>query len=147
MSLHRSYEIQTYAHGAWRIESICDDAEIAIFEAKRVFRRGFCLAVRVVEECEQPGKSEALVRTIFRTSNAEKPKTKTKARAYTIDSAPRANRARAAADHEGYDVNPETHGVAAESVVGPVCMVLLTATIILAGVGAILALRTYFGAI
>ena len=140
----RSYEVQTFSHDAWRIESICDDSEIAIFEAKRVFRRGFCLAVRVIEESQQPGKSEALVRTIFRMSNAEKPKAPASGRAYVVDNGERAARARAArAANDGVYANTKE----VESIVGPVCLVLLSGVIILAGIGAILALRAYFGAI
>lgn len=143
MGPYRSYEIQTYAHDAWRIESICDDPEIAIFEAKRLFRRGFCLAVRVVEECSNPTNNDAVVRTIFRMSNAEKPKSPASARAYVVAGGTRRVRARAVAADEGDESYLESNE--AGSVFGPVFMVLFMATIVLCGIGTILALRAYFG--
>lgn len=141
-----SYEVQTFLNGAWRIESIHDDREIAIFEAKRVLRRGRCLAVRVVEERNVPDKSEAVVKTIFRLSKVDEGHpVAPPPQAPTGSKPPAADRGMAGSEGE-FETGPEWDREPVESVAGPAFMVLLLATILLAGIGAIVALRHFFGA-
>lgn len=140
-----SYEVQTFLNGAWRIESIHDDREIAIFESKRLLRRGHCLAVRVVEERNAPGKSEAVVKTIFRLSKADEGHTAPPPQAPAGGKPPAADRGAAGSEDE-FESGPEWDREPVESVAGPAFMVLLLAAILLAGIAAIVALRHFFGA-
>lgn len=45
-----SYEIQTLQRGRWKIASIFDDMELAVYEAKRMDNAGRFSGVRVVQE-------------------------------------------------------------------------------------------------
>ena len=48
--IQTSYEIQLYKSGTWKINSIFDDAELALFEARRMFSSGLYTTIRVVQE-------------------------------------------------------------------------------------------------
>ena len=68
----RAYEIHTFQSGRWKIDSVFDDKELALFEANRMDESGRYSGVRVVEEAfsEQNRKSRA--RTIFRGTKVTK---------------------------------------------------------------------------
>ena len=71
MTPFTKYELQIYTRGAWKIDSIYDDREIALFEAKKVQHGGHYLAVRVVEERASAVSGEIGTKIIFRaTTNA-----------------------------------------------------------------------------
>lgn len=137
-----NYEVQAYRNGGWKIESICDDREIAVFEAKRILQRPHNLAVRVMRESSRPGDSDSFVKMVYREAKGE------------VDAPPPPRRpaparraARVQADTAEWDYGEAGGEARGESVVVPVFMVLLFGLLILSGIAAILALRHYFGAI
>lgn len=83
MSDIRAFEIHTYQGGKWKIDSVFDDRDLAMFEAQRMDGSGRFSAVRVVEEVFSEKTQETKTRTIFRGSkidganNAELEKSKT----------------------------------------------------------------------
>ncbi len=61
----KSFEIQTYKDGNWRIDSIFDDRDLALFEARRVEEGNKYSGVRVIEENYDEASNRAPSRTIF----------------------------------------------------------------------------------
>ncbi len=68
----RSYEIQTFKDGKWRLDSIFDDRELAIFEAKKIDEGTRYAGVKVVEENWDEASNQTTVRTLFRGGAAKK---------------------------------------------------------------------------
>lgn len=66
------YEIHTYRDGAWKIDSIFDDRDLAVLEAHRMERTLRYSGVRVVEETYDEATDKTVTRTIYRSSKAEK---------------------------------------------------------------------------
>ena len=71
----KAFEIQTYQDGKWRINSIFDDRELALFEARRVDESSRYSAVRVIEELFDEASSKTSTKTIFRGGRAADPRT------------------------------------------------------------------------
>lgn len=67
-----SYEIQLYQAGAWKINSIFDDAELALFEARRMVESGRYASIRVVKEVFDDSSGNVTTRTIFRDTTVAK---------------------------------------------------------------------------
>ena len=61
----KSFEIQTSKDGNWRIDSIFDDRDLALLEARRVEEGYRCSGVRVIEENYDEASNRATSRTIF----------------------------------------------------------------------------------
>ena len=68
----RSYEIHTFQSGRWKIDSLFDDRELALFEARRMDESGRYSGVRVVEEAYDDRIRKARARTIFRGTKVTK---------------------------------------------------------------------------
>jgi hypothetical protein len=64
----KAFEIHTFHNGRWKVDSIFDDRELALFEAKRITSGGRHLGVRVVEEDFTGRSKRSVVRTIFHSS-------------------------------------------------------------------------------
>ncbi len=62
----RAYEIHTFQSGRWKIDSVFDDKELALFEAQRMDGSGRYSGVRVVEEAFNDRDRKIRARTIFR---------------------------------------------------------------------------------
>jgi hypothetical protein len=67
------YEIHTFRDGAWKIDSIFDDRDLAVLEAQRVDRAHRYSGVRVVEETYDQVTDKTVTRTIYRSSRVDKP--------------------------------------------------------------------------
>jgi hypothetical protein len=67
-----AYEIHTFRDGAWKIDSIFDDKDLALLEAQRVDRGNRFSGVRVVEETFDEATDRTVTRTIFRSSKADR---------------------------------------------------------------------------
>lgn len=67
----RAFEIQTYQSGKWKIDSVFDDKELAVFEARRMDESGRHSGIRVIEEEYDEQTKETRVRTIFRGSKVQ----------------------------------------------------------------------------
>ena len=70
----RAFEIQTYLDGKWKIDSVFDDRELALFEAKRVDAGSRYSGVRVIEENYDESSNLTTTRTIFRGGNVDRMK-------------------------------------------------------------------------
>ena len=62
----KSFEIQTYKDSNWRIDSIFDNRDLALFEARRVEEGNRYSGIRVIEENYDEASNQATSRTIFR---------------------------------------------------------------------------------
>ena len=60
------FEIHTYKDGRWRIDSIFDDQDIAVYEAKRINESNRYAGVLVIEETYDETSNSATWRTLFR---------------------------------------------------------------------------------
>jgi hypothetical protein len=68
----RAFEIQTYQDGKWKIDSVFDDRDLALFEARRVDEGSRYAGVRVIEEIYDEVSDLTTTRTIFRGGRAER---------------------------------------------------------------------------
>ena len=62
----KAFEIHTFHGGRWKIDSVFDDRELAIFEAKRMDTSTRYAGVRVVEEIFDESNSQTATRTVYR---------------------------------------------------------------------------------
>jgi len=62
----RAFEIHTFRDGKWRVDSVFDDRELAVHEARKVEANGRYAAVRVIEETYDEASDLTTTRTIFR---------------------------------------------------------------------------------
>jgi hypothetical protein len=67
----RAYEIHTFAAGKWKIDSVFDDRDLALFEATRMEESGRYAGIRVIEEEFDESTQKTRIRTIFRGSKLE----------------------------------------------------------------------------
>lgn len=67
-----AYEIHTFRDGAWKIDSVFDDKDLAVFEAQRIERSSRFSAVRVVEETFDEATDRTVNRTIYRSTKVDK---------------------------------------------------------------------------
>ncbi len=74
MAILTVFEIHTLKGGAWKIDSIFDDRELAVMEGERVGRSRGYEEVRVVEETFNEETELGGIRTIFRTVRDEEKK-------------------------------------------------------------------------
>lgn len=65
------YEIHTCNQGAWKIDSVFDDRELAMQEAERLARTQRYSEVRAVEESFNEDTQRNSTRTIFRAAREE----------------------------------------------------------------------------
>jgi hypothetical protein len=77
----RAFEIHTYHDGKWKIDSVFDDRELALFEARRVDEGTRYSGVRVIEEVYDEASDLTTTRTIFRGGNADRQERARKAEA------------------------------------------------------------------
>lgn len=131
----KAYEIQTFQDGKWKIDSVFDDRELALFEARRVDEGNRYAGVRVVEEVYDEASDLTTTRTIFRGSRADRNERARKAAA--ARNAPDFGSARRAAKGGGRRRRPPPKSSTA-SIVLPV---LILSVLVLAGLAALFGLR------
>ena len=68
MSDMKAFEIHTYQSGKWKIDSVFDDRDLAMFEDQRMDSSGRYTGIRVVEEIYLESTRETKTRTIYRGS-------------------------------------------------------------------------------
>ena len=139
-----SYELQTFLRGAWKIDSIYDDREIALFEAQRLHASKRFAGIRVVEEKFDRTVSKPVTRTIFRASRTETENVRAMEQQKTARQEVQA--ARNAADvgefeaHDSYSTeSPEKSGL------GVVPLILILGTVILGGIFLLVAMQSMLG--
>ena len=71
----RSFEIHTFREGVWKIDSVYDDRQLAIFEAKRIAEGTRYAGVKVIEEVDDEVSNLTTTRTLFRGGAAKTEKT------------------------------------------------------------------------
>ena len=71
----RAYEIHTMREGVWKVDSIFDTRELAIFEAKKIDEGTRYAGVKVVEEIYHEASNLTTTRTLFRGGAAKAKKT------------------------------------------------------------------------
>lgn len=62
----RAFEIHTFHNGKWKIDSVFDDRDLALFEAGRMESSSRHAGVRVIEENYDEDTQECSTRTIYR---------------------------------------------------------------------------------
>ena len=62
----RAFEIHTFHNGKWKIDSVFDDRDLALFEASRMDSSSRYAGVRVIEENFDEDSRECKTRTIYR---------------------------------------------------------------------------------
>jgi hypothetical protein len=67
----RSFEIQTFNDGKWKMDSVFDDRDLALHEAKKVDAAGRYAGVRVIEENYDEATNKVTNRTLFRGGAAK----------------------------------------------------------------------------
>jgi len=68
----RAFEIHTFRGGKCKIDSVFDDKELALFEARQMDQSSRYPSVRVIEENFNEATLETVTRTIFKGGRAEK---------------------------------------------------------------------------
>jgi hypothetical protein len=65
----KAYEIHTFRDGQWKVDSVFDDRELAIFEARKVDVNRRYSSVKVVEEYYDETTDKTSIKTVFRGKN------------------------------------------------------------------------------
>lgn len=81
----QAYEIQTYRGGVWQVDSVFDDEELAVFEARLLHDRGRYVGVRVVLEIYNEETDHVSVRTILKLSKTDEENASARLRKAEID--------------------------------------------------------------
>ncbi|MBT5047563.1 MAG: hypothetical protein HOM58_03600 [Rhodospirillaceae bacterium] len=68
----KAFEIHTFQDGRWKIDSVFDDRELALFEARRVDEGTRYSGVRVIEELYDEASDLTTTKTIFRGGNRDR---------------------------------------------------------------------------
>ena len=133
----RAFEIHTFKDGKWKMDSVFDDRELAIFEARKISEGSRYAGVKVVEENYDETTNLTTTRTLFRGGAAKAEKAKKPAEKET--------RARS---HTGAGKDPTRRGGAKRekkqsNLLVPVLMLL---TLLMSGVTMLFALQYFAGA-
>jgi hypothetical protein len=72
MADERSYEIQTFVNGDWKIQAFFDDKDLALLEAKRMVQSRRYPALRVTEEYWDDRNEVFRSRTIYRDNEVDR---------------------------------------------------------------------------
>ncbi len=142
MSSNINYELHTYLGGVWKIDSIYDDLQIAIYEAQRLHAGGRFSAVRVVQEKFDENAGRMISKTVFRAAKADESNADTMERQKTVR-----REVREARKAAGLRQFKNGRGSVAANNSSPIALTLTLGGLLLAGIGVILALRYLFGAI
>jgi hypothetical protein len=67
----RAFEIHTFRDGKWKMDSVFDDRELAVYEAKKIAAGSRYSGVKVVEENFDESTNLTVVRTVFRGGAAK----------------------------------------------------------------------------
>ena len=66
------FEIHIFRDQAWKVDSVFDDRELAVYEAQRIEKTNRYSAVRVVEEQYDEATQRTKTRTVYRSSKVDK---------------------------------------------------------------------------
>ncbi len=137
MSEKPSYEVHVFSQGQWKVDSMYDNREIALFEAQRLVDGRYCSGVRVREERFLHHTGTYATRSIFRKTKVDAANSEVVERRKKVREeirASRSNRPEKSADPASQRSGSGLHLF---------FLALRAAAIVVLGVGALLALR-YF---
>lgn len=93
----KAFEIHTFRDGQWKVDSVFDDRELAVHEARKVDEGSRYAGVRVIEENYDEASDLTTTRTIFR---GKKESAKSKARMAASQKPTRAAASRGGAERQ-----------------------------------------------
>lgn len=67
------YELHAYSNSAWKLDSVFDDRDLAVIEARQVELGKHYAGVRVLEETLDDASNRTISRTIYRSTKSEPP--------------------------------------------------------------------------
>ncbi|MGB8274740.1 MAG: hypothetical protein WCF16_05650 [Alphaproteobacteria bacterium] len=140
-----SYEIHTYRAGQWKIDSVYDDREIAVYEAQRLQGTGRFAALRVVEEKFDSDSGKILNKTVFRAAKVDESNAEALEHQKAVRQEAQAKAAKKAPAGEFKKTDAPSPD-AKSSGFSPIVLTLTLGAIVLAGIGAIVGLRYIAGA-
>lgn len=121
------FEIHTFRDGKWKIDSVFDDKELAIYEAQRMEKGGRFSAVRVIQEIYDEETQRTSIRTVYRTTKVDTGNVEARrrrAQPLTVATPPPPPR-------------PRQHAVS------PVALLMTLIIIVLGGLGALYVLQNF----
>jgi hypothetical protein len=65
------YEIHAFRGGTWKVDSVFDDKDLAVYEAQRMEKGGRFSAVRVIQETYDEETQRTATRTVYRTTKVD----------------------------------------------------------------------------
>jgi len=139
-----SYELQTYSGGVWKIDSIYDDREIAVFEAQRLHASNRFAGIRVVEEKFDRTANKPAARVIFRASKTEAENSRTLEQQKTTRQEVQAAR-KAAGVGERKSSGQRPAEPPKNSGLGVVPLILILGAVILGGLFLLVAMQSMLG--
>jgi hypothetical protein len=66
------FEIHIFRDQAWKVDSVFDDKELAVYEAQRIEKTARYSAVRVIEEVYDEATQRTKTRTVYRSTKVDK---------------------------------------------------------------------------
>jgi hypothetical protein len=139
-----SYELQTFLNGVWKIDSIYDDREIAIFEAQRLQASNRYSGIRVVEEKFDSGAGKSVIKTVFRASKTEAENARAMEQQKTTRQEVRAaNKAAGVGEFKSSSQRPKES--AKKSGLGVVPLILILGAVILGGIFLLVTMQSMLG--
>ncbi|MEQ8640678.1 MAG: hypothetical protein RIE31_08755 [Alphaproteobacteria bacterium] len=135
-----AYEIQIYTSGAWKIDSVFDDRELAVAEAQRLERSRRYPAVRVMEEQFSDAEQVSRTRTVYRGSGVDRSNRRAVQRQVKNKQEIEAEKAQVDANRDAR-TNPPPRRKSATTIT--VWAMLKFALIATAGIAAVIAIRWF----
>jgi hypothetical protein len=139
----KAYEIHTFQGGRWKIDSVFDDRDLAMFEAHRMEESGRHPAVRVIEEEFDENTHKTKIRTIFRGTKVAEANAQTLERTREVREKVQQHRAQNAQGKARKRVEAARREKARKS--NPFRLIALFSVITLFGLAAVVALRFLSG--
>jgi len=123
------FEIHTFRDGKWKIDSVFDDKELAVYEAQRIEKGGRFSAVRVIQETYDEETQRTSIRTVYRTTKVDRINVegeRRRAQPLAVAAPPKPPR-------------PRKHDIS------PVALLLTLTAIVLGGIGVLYLLQNFSG--
>ena len=133
-----SFELQTYQNNQWKIDSVFDDKQLAVYEAQRLQNAGRYSGIRVVQEIFDEESGTSQTRIAFRGSKVEAVNAQAREKAQAQSAEISKARARQAEARKAGIGENRAGGASAGN---PIFQIISLGAIVVAGVVLILFLR------
>jgi hypothetical protein len=141
-----AYELQIYQNGQWQFDSYFDDRDTVVSEAERMNGSGRYAGVRILEEVYNENKNACEYHVIFsRLGKDNSPGGDWRDKYQGMASQPKAAADRGAAKRAQPRQRSLPDVRKAKKGASPVVLIVVAVVLVLAGVGAIITLRTFAG--